>query len=130
MKKILLDTNAFVALFRGDKGVLDYINHADRVYASVIAIGELLAGFRGGTHYRRNCNMLDRFLSKPAVDVIPVTRDTSDCFGRLKDTLKKNGTPIPINDVWLGAHGLEYGAIIVTFDRHFTHVPGLRLWDR
>jgi tRNA(fMet)-specific endonuclease VapC len=42
---------------------------------------------------------------------------------------KKSGTPIPINDAWIAAHALETGSVLVTFDEHFTAVPGLRLWD-
>jgi tRNA(fMet)-specific endonuclease VapC len=34
----------------------------------------------------------------------------------------------PINDVWIAAHGLETGSILVTYDDHFAVIPGLRLW--
>ncbi|MFA5205661.1 MAG: PIN domain-containing protein [Lentisphaeria bacterium] len=37
---------------------------------------------------------------------------------------------MPINDVWLAAHCLETGAVLVTSDRHFEAVAGLRLWQR
>jgi predicted nucleic acid-binding protein len=41
----------------------------------------------------------------------------------------KAGAPIPVNDVWIAAHALETGSILVSFDAHFSRVPGLRLWD-
>jgi len=128
MKSILLDTNGFVALFKGDQSVLEELALADCVYASVIAIGELEAGFRGGSKYRKNIEILERFLSKPTVETLQVTRETSDYFGRIKNALKKKGTPIPLNDVWLSAHCLEKAAVLITYDRHFSHVPGLRMW--
>jgi len=128
MKSILLDTNALVALFRGDQRVHDALRRADEVLASVVAIGELEAGFRGGSRYAENLDVLERFLAKPSVRLLPVTRETADCFGRTKDALRRKGKPIPINDVWLAAQCMEVGAVLVTFDSHFSAVDGLRLW--
>jgi predicted nucleic acid-binding protein len=36
---------------------------------------------------------------------------------------------IPVNDVWIAAHALETGSILLTSDDHFTVIHGLRLWD-
>ncbi len=73
MKAVPLDTNAFSALFRGDEEVLKTISRAKHVFASVIVIGELEAGFRGGTRYRENVEILDRFLARPTVETLEVT---------------------------------------------------------
>lgn len=129
MKAILLDTNALTALFRGDHGVMDVLAKADCIYVSVIVIGELEAGFRGGSRYAENLAVIERFLAKPAVVVLPVRRETSDCFGRIKHALKTGGTPIPINDIWVAAQCMETGSVLVTYDRHYEAVAGLRLWD-
>ena len=130
MRAVLLDTNAFTALFQGDLGVLDVVAKADTVYASAIVIGELEAGLRGGNRYAANVEVLDRFLAKPSVAVLPVSRETGECFGRVKQTLKSKGTPIPINDVWLASQCMETGAVLITFDRHFDAVDGLRVWSQ
>lgn len=129
MRSVLLDTNAFTALFRGDVVVWKAISTADNVFASVVAIGELESGFRGGSRYAENLEILERFLSKPTVETLAVTRETSECFGRIKNTLRKKGTPIPINDIWLAAQCVENGAVLVTYDRHFSAIDGLRLWQ-
>ena len=129
MRSVLLDTNAFTALFRGDVVVWKAISTADNVFASVVAIGELESGFRGGSRYAENLEILERFLSKPTVDTLAVTRETGECFGRIKNTLRKKGTPIPINDIWLAAQCVENGAVLVTYDRHFSAIDGLRLWQ-
>lgn len=128
MRSVLLDTNAFTALFRGDKAVLDALARAECVYASVVVLGELEAGFRGGSRYAENLAVLERFLAKPSVTTLPVSRETSDCFGRVKDALRRQGTPLPINDVWLASQCLETGAVLVTYDQHFGAIGGLRLW--
>ena len=129
MKKILLDTNAYVRFLRGDERVLVYLARADTVFMSVFVLGELLAGFRAGGKEKDNRRILERFLLKSSVAVLDGTMDTADLFGLVMASLKKSGTPIPINDVWIAAHALETGSVLVTFDEHFTAVPGLRLWD-
>ncbi len=130
MTAILLDTNAIVALFKGDASILEMAARADCVYVSAITVGELEAGFRGGSRYAENLAILNRFLSKPTVAVLPVGRETGECFGRVKDALRRKGSPIPINDVWLAAQSMETGAVLVSYDRHFEAVAGLRLWTR
>lgn len=42
---------------------------------------------------------------------------------------KSQGTPLPINDVWIAAHGIETGSTVLTFDSHFKKIPGLLLWN-
>ncbi len=42
--------------------------------------------------------------------------------------VSKAGTPIPINDVWIASHAMETGSVVITYDKHFNLVPGLRVW--
>jgi tRNA(fMet)-specific endonuclease VapC len=120
--KVLLDTNAYVALRRGDEAV---VRGAEKVVFSAIVGGELLHGFRNGSRAHENAKDLARFLERPEVLFLPVGWDTADRFGRIATSLRKQGTPIPTNDVWIAAHAMETGADLVSFDRHFTHVHGL-----
>jgi tRNA(fMet)-specific endonuclease VapC len=50
---------------------------------------------------------------------------TADRFGRIAAGLRKAGTPIPSNDIWIAAHVFESGAELITFDDHFKKVDGL-----
>ncbi len=129
MRKILLDTNAYVGFLRGDDKVLDYLSKADCVYMSVFVLGELYSGFRAGEQEIENKQILERFLIKSTVTVLDVSKETAEIFGLIKDSLRRSGHPIPVNDVWIGAHALETGSVLLTYDRHFAVVPGLRLWD-
>ena len=65
MKKVILDTNAFTSLFKGDERVLDTISKAETVYVSIFVLGELLAGFKGGSKEIQNKHLLNRFFNKP-----------------------------------------------------------------
>ena len=129
MRRILIDTNAYAAFMAGDEGVLEALATADTAYLSVIVLGELHAGFCGGTRARHNRAQLQQFQRKSTVRVLDVTAETAEIFGQIKTTLKQAGTPLPLNDVWLAAQAIDTGAVMVTYDLHFRRVPGLRLWD-
>jgi len=129
MNKILLDTNAYVRFLRGDEKVMGCLARADTVHVSVFVLGELYAGFKAGSTEKGNKELLERFLLKPTVSVLDATMDTADVFGFIMASLRKSGTPIPINDVWIAAQCLETGSLLVTYDNHFAQIPGLRLWD-
>jgi tRNA(fMet)-specific endonuclease VapC len=129
VRKIVLDTNGCVALLAGDDAVLDELAAADRILMSVVVLGELHAGFKGGNKERDNVELLDEFLRRPAVLILDATRAKAEVFGVVKNLLKQAGTPIPINDVWIAAHAIETGSWVVTLDRRFALVPGLLLWE-
>lgn len=130
MKKVLLDTNAYTKLLLGEKDVLEELGKADRVFMSVIVLGELFAGFKGGSKEMRNKKLLEQFLGKPQVEIIPVSKETSEIFGEIKHSLIQAGTPLPINDVWIACCAIEAGAVIVTYDNHFLKIPEVRIWDK
>ena len=130
MKTIIVDTNAYTRLLTGEEDVLDVIGTAETVYMSIFVLGELYAGFSGGTKERENKDTLYRFLRKPSVKILNATSETAEIFSMVKQELKKAGTPLPINDVWIAAHALETGSILVTYDEHFKKIAGIRRWDK
>jgi tRNA(fMet)-specific endonuclease VapC len=129
MKKILLDTNAYTSCLSGDERVLAAMSAAEIVYISVFVMGELFAGFKGGNRESQNKQLLKRFLQKSTVNILDATGDTSEIFGQVKDSLKRAGTPLPINDVWIASHVIETGSILITYDGHFKKIQGIRIWD-
>ena len=78
---------------------------------------------------RENRMRLAEFLTKPTVRPLELSAETAEVYGQIKDALRRVGTPIPINDVWLSAQAIETGAVLITFDHHFSKVPGVRLWE-
>ena len=124
----LLDTNAYVALKRGHGSVADLVRGSEELVLSMVVVGELLFGFRNGNRYDRNAKELDEFLASDRVGILPVTLTTADRFGRIAAALRKAGTPIPSNDIWIAAHVFESSSELITFDAHFGAVPGL-VWN-
>ncbi len=126
---VLLDSNAYVALFKGHEGVARRVRTAEQVFLSSVVTGELLFGFRYGARYDANRRQLDAFLANPYVSFLPVGLATADRFGRIAAALRRKGTPLPTNDIWIAAHAMESGADLLSFDRHFGKVEGLAWVD-
>jgi tRNA(fMet)-specific endonuclease VapC len=68
---------------------------------------------------------LGRLLSKATVRVLLPGRETAEHYARLFVQLKRAGTPIPDNDLWIAALALEHDLTVVTRDQHFQHIPQL-----
>lgn len=129
MKKVILDTSGYSRLFKGDRTIQTAIEEASTIYLSVVVIGELLAGFKNGLHEERNKQILKKFILKPSVSILPVNEETADIYAKIIHLLKKQGTPIPVNDIWIAANAIEIGAVVITHDLHFLKIPQARVWD-
>ena len=123
--RILLDTNAYSSLMRGDDQTAVIVRSATEILMSAVVLGELLYGFRHGSRYQRNTDDLRGFVKNPYVFFLPVGQITADHYSRIAASLRANGTPIPSNDVWIAAHTMETGANLVSADRHFDFVEGI-----
>jgi len=130
VRPILVDTNAYVALLRGDADVAEVVGYADRLYLNSVVLGELLSGFAVGNREARNRMELTRFLESPRVAVVPVTAETADSYALVYAGLRRKGQPIPANDLWIAASALEHGLALLSLDAHFAQVDGLRLGRR
>ncbi len=128
INKILLDTNAYSNLLKGDKHLQETLENASIIYFSVVVIGELLAGFKIGHKEKQNRRLLDGFLNSTTVSIVDITPETADIYSEMVVNLKKIGKPIPMNDIWIAAQCMEQGAKLVTYDKHFYEIPGLRIW--
>jgi tRNA(fMet)-specific endonuclease VapC len=130
MRPILLDTNAYTAFMLGSREVVEVLAHAERLYLNSIVLGELLGGFAAGTREAKNRAELARFLESPRVHMLPVTAQTADSYALVYASLRRKGTPIPTNDLWIAASALEHGAALLTRDVHFSAIDGLRCGQR
>lgn len=121
--RLVLDTSAYSHFRTGHPRVLDFIAAAEIVLLPTIVIGELEAGFILGRRERENRTLLAEFLSEPFVSALPVTPTVAHHYGRLFAGLRRAGTPIPINDIWIAATTLDCGGHLLTFDGDFNKLP-------
>jgi tRNA(fMet)-specific endonuclease VapC len=125
MKPILIDTNAYSALKRADPAIVEIIQYADAIVISPIVIGELLFGFDNGKQAKQNRLDLQKFLESSRVTVFPILSETAYFYSQITLILKRKGTPIPTNDIWIAAQALEHGCVVCTYDKHFQAIEGL-----
>lgn len=125
MKRVLLDTNAYVAFKRGENGIVELLRRADEIIVPTVVLGELLAGFALGRCEARNREEMAAFLASPRVRVVPADEGTADSYARVFVLLRRKGRPIPVNDLWIAATALQHGLLLVTFDEHFQFIEGL-----
>lgn len=122
---IALDTNRIMDLFRGDRQLAERLETCEEVWIPLIVLGELKAGFQGGSQQGRNETLLTRLMAKPTVAILLPGRETAGQYARLFVQLKRAGTPIPDNDLWIGALALEHDLLLITRDYHFERLPQL-----
>jgi tRNA(fMet)-specific endonuclease VapC len=123
--RVALDTNRLTDLFQGDAELADRLGECDEVWIPLIVFAEIKAGFYGGSQQHRNELLLRSFLAKPTVGILVPARGTAEHYARLFVQLKRAGTPIPDNDLWIAALALEHDLPLITRDRHFEYVPQL-----
>jgi len=122
-----LDTNRMTDLFQGDKELADRLGVCEEVWIPLIVLAEIKAGFYGGNQRHRNEVLLQRLLAKKTVGVLLPGRETAEQYARLFVQLKRAGTPVPDNDLWIAALALEHDLWLITRDRHFRSIPQLLL---
>lgn len=127
--KLCLDTNAYSFFKQGNQNIRELMENADEIFVPVTVLGELYSGFQLGSLTEKNLSELDDFLSKPGVSVIPVNKDIAFRYGFIVKDLRKQGTPIPTNDIWIAASNMDRGSILLSRNKHFKNVPGLLVLD-
>jgi predicted nucleic acid-binding protein len=123
--RLVLDTSAYSYFRAGHPVVLDLLARAVAVIVPVTVLGELEAAFELGRRARENRVTLAEFLDEPFVSVWPTTAAVAWRYGRLFAALRRAGTPIPVNDIWIAAAALDCGGRLLTFDKDFERIPGL-----
>ena len=125
MKKVLLDTNAYVAFKKGNPDAIRILQLAEVIAISSVVLGELIAGFVNGAKEAVNRRELARFFDSSRVILLPVNDETAEFYARIFHQLKRKGKPIPTNDLWIAASAMQYGYTIFTFDKHFQNIENL-----
>lgn len=131
MKEAVIDTNVLVAfLGRGGSAVAAALRAYDRLLVPAAVDAEFRAGLDPDTRAgREGSALLDAFLAEPSVAFVPAGRAESSKYAQLYRYLKRQGSPMPLHDLWIGAAALVRDVPLCTFDRHFSRIPLLRLAD-
>lgn len=127
--KYLLDTNTFSYIAReASVALMDKVSRVapDELAISVISRGEIEYGLAANAPKR---GTLDRSLALLAlITTLDLPAAAVPRYRDLRVHLKRKGTPIGSNDMWIAAHALAEGMTVVTNnEREFERVPGLKI---
>jgi len=124
---LILDTNALSAAAEREPSALEVVARAERLAIPVIVLGEYRLGIAQSRHRVSYENWLREWTA--AVSVLEIDDDTTHSYAAIGLELKKKGKPIPANDLWIAALCRQYSLPLLSRDRHFDFVSGLRRID-
>ena len=121
---LVIDTNALSAFAEGTTGATQQVSRAGQVAIPVIVLGEYRFGIAQSRHKREYERWLEEMVSISRV--LDVNEETANWYARLRVQLKEAGTPIPSNDAWIAALCRQHALPLLSRDRHFDLIQGLR----
>lgn len=122
---IAIDTNRYADFMNGVPEVGNVLARVERIVVPFAVLAELRYGFLFGSKASENERRLQRFLSKPRVETIFPDERTTHEYARLTVQLRRQGTPIPVNDLWIAALSIQHDLTLYARDAHFDHIPQL-----
>jgi tRNA(fMet)-specific endonuclease VapC len=121
--RILLDTNRLTDALRGDRDAVEIVEQAAEVWIPFVALAEIRAGFRLGTRAHQNERLMTAFLQQPGIEPLYADSGTTEVYARLFAQLRRAGTPIPTNDLWIASLAVQHQLILVSRADHFAEIP-------
>ena len=121
---MILDTNALSALLAGDEDLGRVLMPSARHELPAVVLGEYRYGLVRSRHRATLESALARL--EREFDLLDVDASTARVYAGARERLRAAGTPIPENDIWIAALALQHGLAVVTRDRDFEQVAGLR----
>jgi predicted nucleic acid-binding protein len=123
---LILDTNALSAFVDGVPSIRTVIRGSGLdLSLPVVAYGEYLFGVRHSrlrVHYQQ---WLKENLT--VLDLLPINSETASHYAEVRSELRQAGKPIPSNDVWIAALARQFDYPLLTRDRHFNAIRGVRV---
>jgi tRNA(fMet)-specific endonuclease VapC len=122
VSRYCLDTSAYSQFKRGHPPVVEIVDRAGWLGVPAVVVGELWVGFLLGERPERNQAELAEFLRHPIVEELPVDGETGRIYAEIVVALRRRGTPVPSNDIWIAAAAAQAGATVLTYDPHFSAI--------
>jgi tRNA(fMet)-specific endonuclease VapC len=121
---VILDTNALSAIVDGRPEIRRVIEGAPDMAIPVIALGE----YRFGVALSNRNALYRQWLLDHLREyrMLAITEETTRRYADVRVELKRDGKPIPSNDIWIAALSREHRMPILSQDRHFDAVAGLQ----
>jgi tRNA(fMet)-specific endonuclease VapC len=130
---VLLDTNILIYLIKNHPPQvaerIDALAPNDSLAMSFITWAELLQGAEGSQRREATLRQLDQ-LARQVPVLYPEGPQICRHYAVQATALKRRGTPIGANDLWIACHALALDATLVSHNvSEFARIEGLRLED-
>jgi tRNA(fMet)-specific endonuclease VapC len=123
--RVAIDTNRYGDFWEGVAKTVSLLEESDSVVVPFVVIAELRAGFVYGKRQAENERKLREFLARSGARVLFADEETTHEYAAIYRQLRRQGTPIPTNDMWIAALVIQHGLVLHDRDRHFDHLPQL-----
>ena len=124
---MIVDTNALSAAADDDPAVIAILTRADQMAIPVIVLGEYRYGIAQSRHRVTYENWLASLLRDCAV--LDINEPTTQHYAEIILNLRHKGNPLPTNDLWIAALCRQHSLPLLSRDRHFDQVAGLKRID-
>ncbi|MHB8500794.1 MAG: PIN domain-containing protein [Candidatus Acidiferrales bacterium] len=124
---MILDTNALSAAAEEHSGITEILAGPQQLALPVVVLGEFRYGIAQSRHRARYRRWLDGLITDCIV--LDVTEQTTHHYAAINVELRQAGKPIPTNDLWIAALCRQHGLPLLSRDRHFDVVTGIRRLD-
>ena len=124
---LILDTNALSAAADREPAALKIVAGAESLAVPVIVLGEYRLGIAQSRYRKDYEDWLREWIT--VVKILEVDERTSQHYATIGLELKAMGKPIPTNDLWIAALCRQHSLSLLSRDRHFDVVAGLRRID-
>ena len=123
--RILIDSNRFIDFCAGEMEVVDAFEQAALVVVPFIVLAEIRVGAQSIKRGDAQVRILGELLQQPGVRVVHSSDSTTHHYAALYARLRKAGTPIPTNDLWIAALAIEHELVLYSRDAHFDLIPSI-----
>lgn len=124
---LMLDTNAVTAIIKNRATPLSTLLNERTSCISVITEAELRFGLARRAVNADLRRIVENYLAY--VDILPWTSACAQRYSQLRTELELLGKPLASMDLLIAAHAQAENCTLVSADRAFAQVPGLRLLD-
>ncbi len=121
---MVLDTNALSAAADNDPAVITLLARAEQMAIPVVVLGEYRYGIAQSRHRVSYENWLKALVNDCLV--LDIHEPTTRYYAEITLELRRKGTPIPTNDIWIAALCREHDLPLLSRDQHFDQVTGSR----
>ncbi len=125
---MILDTNALSAAADDEPSLAAVLSRAEQIALPVIVLGEYRHGIAQSRHRATYESWLEALLNDCLV--LDIQEPTTHHYAEITLELKRKGKPIPTtiptNDLWIAALCRQHSLPLLSRDRHFDLVPGIK----